>query len=119
MSKLNEQQMAVVMSDEPRILVLAGAGAGKTHTMLERINRLIEEGQDPGSILVLTFTNKAAFDMRDRYKRSHVGKRIPEFRTFHSFCYHLLIIDPTIRCSLGYSQPPTVGNAEAIKKIET
>ena len=119
MSKLNDQQMAVVMSNEPRILVLAGAGAGKTHTMLERINRLIEEGQDPRSILVLTFTNKAAFDMRERYRRSHAEKQIPEFRTFHSFCYHLLVIDAAVRSNLGYSQPPTVGNAEAIKKIET
>ncbi len=119
MSKLNDQQLSVVMSNEPKILVLAGAGAGKTHTMLERINRLIEEGQDPRSILVLTFTNKAAFDMRDRYRRSHAEKRIPEFRTFHSFCYHLLVIDAAVRSNLGYSQPPTVGNAEAIKKIET
>lgn len=119
MSNLNKQQQAVVECTADRILVLAGAGAGKTHTMLERINRLVEQGVHPNNILVLTFTNKAAFDMRDRYKRSHSSKVIPEFRTFHSFCYHLLIIDKAIREHLGYSQPPTVGDAGTIKRIET
>ena len=118
MSKLNDQQQSVVDSDADKILVLAGAGAGKTHTMLERINRIINEGENPKHILVLTFTNKAAFDMRDRYKRSHEGKIVPEFRTFHSFCYHLLVIDANIRTHLGYSQPPTVGDSGTIKKIE-
>ena len=119
MSKLNDQQQSVVDSNADKILVLAGAGAGKTHTMLERINRIINEGENPKHILVLTFTNKAAFDMRDRYKRSHEGKIVPEFRTFHSFCYHLLVIDANIRTHLGYSQPPTVGDSGTIKKIET
>lgn len=119
MSKLNDQQQAVVDSNADRLLVLAGAGAGKTFTMLERINRLVQEGISPNNILVLTFTNKAAFDMRDRYKRSHSNKIIPEFRTFHSFCYHLLVIDRGIREHLGYSQPPSVGDAGTIKRIET
>lgn len=119
MSNLNEQQQAAVDSNADRILVLAGAGAGKTFTMLERINRLVEEGTHPNNILVLTFTNKAAFDMRDRYRRSHTNKVIPEFRTFHSFCYHLLVMDKAIREHLGYTQPPTVGDAGTIKKIET
>lgn len=118
MSKLNDQQQAVVDSNADRLLVLAGAGAGKTFTMLERINRLVNAGINPNNILVLTFTNKAAFDMRDRYKRSHTGRTIPEFRTFHSFCYHLLIIDKAIREKLGYSQPPTVGDSAEIKRIE-
>lgn len=119
MSKLNEQQQAVVDSNSDRILVLAGAGAGKTHTMLERINRLVQEGTSPNNILVLTFTNKAAFDMRDRYRSAHSDRMIPEFRTFHSFCYHLLIMDREIREHLGYSQPPSVGDTGTIKRIET
>lgn len=119
MSRLNEQQQAVVDSTADRLLVLAGAGAGKTHTMLERINKLVADGTSPNNILVLTFTNAAAFEMRDRYKRSHTNKVIPEFRTFHSFCYHLLIIDKAIREHLGYSQPPTVGDTATLKKIET
>lgn len=116
---LNKQQQAVVDSNADRLLVLAGAGAGKTHTMLERINKLIADGVNPTNILVLTFTNKAAFDMRDRYRRAHASKVAPEFRTFHSFCYHLLVIDKSIRDHLGYSQPPTVGDAGCIKRIET
>lgn len=90
-----------------------------THTMLERINKLVVDGVSPTDILVLTFTNAAAFEMRDRYKRSHTNKIIPEFRTFHSFCYHLLIVDKSIREHLGYSQPPTVGDAGMLKRIET
>lgn len=119
MSKLNEQQQAVVDSTADRLLVLAGAGAGKTHTMLERINKIVNDGISPTSILVLTFTNAAAFEMRDRYKRSHTEKVLPEFRTFHSFCYHLLIVDKAIRDHLGYTQPPTVGDTSTIKRIET
>lgn len=119
MAQLNTQQAAVVNSDASHLLVLAGAGAGKTHTMLERINRLVNDGISPFEILVLTFTNKAAFDMRDRYKKGHQGQPIPEFRTFHAFCYHLLVVDKHIREALGYTQPPTVGDASTIKRLET
>ena len=119
MSNLNKQQQAVVDSTSEKILVLAGAGAGKTFTMLARISRLIEAGTLPSSILVLTFTNKAAFDMRDRYRRDHPNKLVPEFRTFHSFCYHLLVIDNGIREALGYDLIPSVPNTETLKRVET
>ena len=57
MKKLNEQQQQAVDSTASKILCLAGAGAGKTATMIERISRLVSEGANPSSILVLTFTN--------------------------------------------------------------
>lgn len=119
MSELNEQQMEVVNSTASKILVLAGAGAGKTHTMLARINELIRCGESPRHILVLTFTNKAAFDMKERYKQNNKNRLMPEFRTFHSFCYHLLVSDTAVRNELGYSQPPTVCNDATLKNIET
>ena len=119
MSELNEQQMEVVNSTASKILVLAGAGAGKTHTMLARINELIKCGESPRHILVLTFTNKAAFDMKERYKQNNKNRLMPEFRTFHSFCYHLLVSDTAVRNELGYSQPPTVCNDATLKNIET
>ena len=60
---LNDIQAKAVNSDSNKILLLAGAGSGKTYCMLERIKRLINDGVDPNSILVLTFTNAAAFNM--------------------------------------------------------
>ncbi|HAL19056.1 MAG TPA: hypothetical protein DCO86_05510, partial [Spirochaetaceae bacterium] len=67
LSALNEQQKEAVLSDSKRILVLAGAGSGKTHTVISRIIRLVNDcGVDPGSILALTFSNKAANGMKER-----------------------------------------------------
>lgn len=119
MSNLNEQQQAVVDCNDDRILVLAGAGAGKTFTMLKRINRLVSDGVRPSAILVLTFTNKAAFDMRDRYKSTYPGKAIPEFRTFHSFCYHLIVTDSAVRKQLGYAKVPNICEEAELKRIKT
>ena len=64
---LNDQQRAAVLSEEKRILVLAGAGSGKTKTLLQKIIYLIEEkGVSPSSILAITFTKNAANEMIDR-----------------------------------------------------
>ncbi|MED5579761.1 MAG: ATP-dependent helicase [Nitrospinota bacterium] len=62
-SALNSQQYEVVMAGEGPILVIAGAGSGKTHTIVYRLARLIDEGISPSSILLATFTNKAAKEM--------------------------------------------------------
>src|SRR3989338_1581535 len=63
---LNEQQKKAVLQKEGPLLIVAGAGAGKTKTVTHRILHLIKEGADPRSILAITFTNKAAKEMRDR-----------------------------------------------------
>lgn len=117
--KLNEQQQQAVDSDELKILCLAGAGAGKTATMIERITRLTNEGVNPMSILVLTFTNAAGFEMKERYKNANPGKVIPEFRTFHSFCYSLIVKDKNVRGALGYVDVPTIIEEVELKKVET
>ena len=57
---LNPEQLEVVTSGEGPILVIAGAGSGKTRALTYRVARLIESGEDPGRILLATFTNKAA-----------------------------------------------------------
>jgi DNA helicase-2/ATP-dependent DNA helicase PcrA len=88
---LNEQQQAAVMHPGGPVLVLAGAGTGKTRTLVYRAGRLIEDGVPPGRILLLTFTNKAAREMLDRVGtlldrdagRVHGG-------TFHSAGHRIL-----------------------------
>lgn len=89
---LNEaQQRAVTQSDGPS-LVLAGAGSGKTRVIVERLSYLIgERGVDPRRILALTFTNKAASEMRDRVAKRLGRDRIGAWLgTFHSFGLYLL-----------------------------
>ena len=65
-SELNAQQLAVVTAGRGPLLVIAGAGSGKTRTLTYRVAHLIESGIDPHRILLLTFTNKAAREMLHR-----------------------------------------------------
>jgi DNA helicase-2/ATP-dependent DNA helicase PcrA len=64
--ELNLEQLAVVMHSGGPMLVLAGAGSGKTRTVVYRVARLLEDGADPNSILLLTFTNRASREMLSR-----------------------------------------------------
>lgn len=119
MYKLNEQQQLAVDSDSQRILCLACAGAGKTHVLISRICRLVKDGVNPDNILCITFTNAAALEMEERYK-ARVGKacKVPEFRTFHSFCYSILSKNPQVRNAIGYSYTPAIANDAMQKKVE-
>jgi DNA helicase IV len=67
LSSLNERQQDAVVSEDKRLLVLAGAGSGKTKTLLQKIIYLIEQkGVSPSSILAITFTKNASNEMIDR-----------------------------------------------------
>lgn len=114
---LNEEQKRAVECDDDLILCMAGAGSGKTTVLIERISRLCEK-EDPKSILALTFTNAAAFEMKDRYIRRNPGKLVPEFRTFHSFCYSVLCTDYEIQNKLGYHSVPSICDEAKMKRIQ-
>lgn len=117
---LNAQQQLAVDLNNDKILCLAGAGTGKTFSMISRISRLVDDdGVDPAAILVLTFTHAAAFEMKERYQRSHLQENCPEFRTFHSFCYYLISSDIQVRKKLGYFNVPVIADVNAQKRIQT
>lgn len=119
MIKLNEAQLDAVFSDADKIVCVAGAGSGKTAVLIERISRLIAGGVDPRSILCLTFTNAAAFEMNNRFKLKHPNSASPEFRTFHSFCYDILINNKAVRTLLGYTDIPSIADDATTKRILT
>jgi len=89
--ELNEEQKAVVLAGGGPILVIAGAGSGKTRTLVYRVARLIESGTDPSRIMLLTFTNKAAREMLRRVEALlSVDTRRLMGGTFHSVGSRLL-----------------------------
>ncbi|WP_069815651.1 ATP-dependent helicase [Streptomyces sp. TP-A0874] len=87
---LDAQQRAVVEHTEGPLLVLAGPGTGKTTTLVEAVAARVEQGADPERLLVLTFSRRAAGELRDRMAARLRGRRTPQATTFHSFCYALV-----------------------------
>jgi DNA helicase-2/ATP-dependent DNA helicase PcrA len=101
---LNEPQQAAVAHTGGPLLILAGAGSGKTRALTHRIARLMQDGVQPWQILAVTFTNKAANEMKERIKRllaitqgesaieefGNKSGRLPVMGTFHSICARIL-----------------------------
>src|SRR5450759_5061310 len=114
-SELNEQQLAAVTASPVPLLVIAGAGSGKTRTLTYRVAYLLENGIDPRNILLLTFTNKAARQMLDR-----VANLLPVDAsglwggTFHSIGNRMLRRHGS---ALGYSSGFTIMDREDQKDL--
>src|SRR5512137_1141869 len=89
--ELNAEQYGVVMEEGGPLLVIAGAGSGKTRTLTYRVARLIESGVRPGSIMLATFTNKAARSMLTRVN-ALVGMDVALLwgGTFHHIAHRIL-----------------------------
>ncbi|MFG2353886.1 ATP-dependent helicase [Streptomyces sp. NPDC048521] len=88
--RLDAAQRAVVDHRSGPLLVLAGPGTGKTTTLVESVAARIARGGDPERILVLTFSRKAAVDLRDRMALRMGAAHAPRATTFHSYCYALV-----------------------------
>ncbi|MCF7844085.1 UvrD-helicase domain-containing protein [Candidatus Gracilibacteria bacterium] len=112
---LNQKQQEAVLHTEGPLLILAGAGAGKTKTITERIVEIIKKGTDPRSVLAVTFTNKAAKEMKERIvsrlEDEHVIERenpynpTPVIKTFHSLGL-MMLSEQSER--LGLLKHPTI-----------
>jgi len=84
----NPAQQAAIDAGPGPVLVLAGPGTGKTQTLMGRVTRLIDEGEMPRRILALTFTRRAAQEMRDRMKALRgTETALPQAGTLHSLCF--------------------------------
>ncbi|MDV5148224.1 UvrD-helicase domain-containing protein [Streptomyces sp. SBC-4] len=88
--QLDAAQREVVDHTGGPLLVLAGPGTGKTTTLVEAVAARMERGADPERLLVLTFSRKAAVELRDRMATRLGGRRPPQATTFHSYCYALI-----------------------------
>ena len=119
LSELNEPQREAAECTEGPVMIIAGAGSGKTRTLTYRIAHLIEQGVDPFHILALTFTNKAANEMKERIIKL-VGSEARNIwmGTFHSVFARLLRSDGN---KLGYTNSFTIYDTDdskaAIKQI--
>lgn len=112
---LNQQQLSAVTQTEGPIMIIAGAGSGKTRTLTYRIAYLLQQGVSPYNIMALTFTNKAAKEMQDRVvELVGVKARALLMGTFHSIFSKILRIDGE---RIGYLRNYTIYDDEDSKKL--
>ena len=114
---LNPQQADAVQTVQGPMLILAGAGSGKTKVLTCRIAHLLNQGVRPYRILAITFTNKAAAEMRERVdKMAGEAAKDVWLHTFHAFCAKLLRMEID-KLDLGYSKNFTIYDTTDIKNV--
>ena len=115
LDELNESQRAAVLYNDGPSLVIAGAGSGKTRVLTYKIAHLMNEGYDPWNILALTFTNKAAREMKERISRQ-VGDRARYLwmGTFHSIFSRILRIEAQ---RIGFTSNYTIYDSSDSKSL--
>lgn len=110
---LNREQLQAVESQAPAVAVIAGPGTGKTHTLVSRILHLVERGVSPHNITAVTFTNKAARELRERLERrlSPGAAGAMTVGTFHGICLRRL-------AAAGAAVPSVTGEPESLSLLE-
>ncbi|MEM8734808.1 MAG: ATP-dependent helicase, partial [Planctomycetota bacterium] len=88
--EFNDQQQAAIDSEAKHLLVLAGAGTGKTRTIIGRARRLLEDGCEPGRIAIVTFTRRAATEIRQRLTVGSAAGGGVVSGTFHNLCLRIM-----------------------------
>src|SRR5690606_17538483 len=113
---LNEQQLEAVKHVNGPLMIVAGAGSGKTKVLTTRIAHLMHEGVDPFNILALTVTNKAASEMKERNERllGTATARNLYIGTFHSIFARILRAEAT---KLGYPANFTIYDTDDAKGV--
>ena len=92
LENLNKEQLSAVKTTQGSLLILAGAGSGKTKVLTSRIAYMVQNGINPRDILAVTFTNKAAKEMKERLS-AILGENTVKYMwvgTFHSICGRIL-----------------------------
>ncbi len=123
---LNKKQREAVLHTEGPLLILAGAGAGKTKTITERIVEIVKRGTDPRKILAVTFTNKAAKEMRERIvgrleeekiiEKENPFHHTPLIKTFHSL--GLMILSEQSEHASLYKHPTILDSSDSLSIIK-
>lgn len=116
LSQLNEAQQAAVVQTNGPVMIIAGAGSGKTRALTYRIAYMLEKGIDPFSVLALTFTNKAAREMKERIMQlvgNDKGRNV-WMGTFHSVFARILRVEGHL---LGYPQNFTIYDTDDSKRL--
>lgn len=106
---LNDEQQEAVRNTDGAMIILAGAGSGKTRVLTYKVIYLMNKGVDPTNILMVTFTNKAANEMKERIAKLATTTDKPLIGTFHSICARILRVEGK---HIGFTEKFTIYDSQ-------